>query len=41
MITANAIMRLCVENQNCMLNVLFANNFFSVQDTLKCCIERV
>ena len=21
--------------------MLFANNFFSVQDTLKCCIERV
>ena len=41
MITANAILPLCVENQNCMINVLFANNFFSVQDTLKCYIERV
>ena len=34
-------MPLCVENQNCMINVLFANNFFSVQDALKSCIERV
>ena len=40
-ITANAIMPLCVENQNWMKNVLFANNFFSAQDTLKNCIERV
>ena len=41
MITANATMPLRVENENCMINVLFANSFFSVQDTLKCCIERV
>ena len=40
-ITANAIMPLCVKNQNSMINMLFANNFFSVQDTLKSCIERV
>ena len=40
-ITANAIIPLCVENQNCLINVFFGNNFFSVQDTLKCCIERV
>ena len=34
-------MPLCAENQTCMINVLIANNFFSAQDTLKCCIERI
>ena len=37
-ITANAIMPLCVENRNCVINVSFANNFFSVQNALKCSI---